>query len=342
MTTDLLPNTRALIARSPFQSELTAFASWLIAERYTPLAVHRHSTRVDAALPRLAPVNESRAYAASDLNAAFALGHGSRSTSTVFRRRAASTRASCGSTAGCLSRRPTIALQAFAVTTISTSLSFVDCRRRHGHITRTPLLTFCSRCRVPRSKRAHARRRGSICRAPRSRTLAPLDAACGRARTLVSTILLRPRSAHLASRREHRYAAHLSRRTAAARAGVVSGAGAACSIDRGSKSGWRDYGILHLIAYYGLRPSESLSLRLDSIDWGADTTSEQHKTHSDLSCRSRQRRRGAPPISPSSATAGPNSSRALLAGALPYRSRSYRLATFSRSSAAGKDRSDPT
>lgn len=51
MTTDLLPNTRALIARSPFQSELTAFASWLIAERYTPLAVHRHSTRVDAALP---------------------------------------------------------------------------------------------------------------------------------------------------------------------------------------------------------------------------------------------------------------------------------------------------
>jgi len=39
------------------------------------------------------------------------------------------------------------------------------------------------------------------------------------------------------------------------------------SIDRRSKGGWRDYTILHLMAYYGLRPSEIISLRLDSIDW---------------------------------------------------------------------------
>jgi site-specific recombinase XerD len=39
------------------------------------------------------------------------------------------------------------------------------------------------------------------------------------------------------------------------------------SIDRTSRSGWRDLCILHLIAYYGLRPSEVVALRLDSIDW---------------------------------------------------------------------------
>lgn len=39
------------------------------------------------------------------------------------------------------------------------------------------------------------------------------------------------------------------------------------SIDRTSRSGWRDLCILHLIAFYGLRPSEVVTLRLDSIDW---------------------------------------------------------------------------
>jgi site-specific recombinase XerD len=39
------------------------------------------------------------------------------------------------------------------------------------------------------------------------------------------------------------------------------------SIDRVSRGGWRDLCILHLIAYYGLRPSEVVRLRLDSIDW---------------------------------------------------------------------------
>ena len=66
MTTNLLPNTRALIARSRFQTELSEFASWLFAEHYTPLAVHRHLTRLDAALPRIPCVNGSRVHAAGD------------------------------------------------------------------------------------------------------------------------------------------------------------------------------------------------------------------------------------------------------------------------------------
>lgn len=39
------------------------------------------------------------------------------------------------------------------------------------------------------------------------------------------------------------------------------------SVDCNSRGGWRDLCILHLIAYYGLRPSEVVGLRLDSIDW---------------------------------------------------------------------------
>jgi len=55
------------------------------------------------------------------------------------------------------------------------------------------------------------------------------------------------------------------------------------SIDRSSRSGWRDYAILHLMAHYGLRPSEIVSLRLDAVDWNGRTVKvEQRKTHSTL------------------------------------------------------------
>jgi integrase len=55
------------------------------------------------------------------------------------------------------------------------------------------------------------------------------------------------------------------------------------SVDRSSKSGWRDYMILHLMAYYGLRASEIAALRVDSIDWDVKTCRvEQSKTQSDL------------------------------------------------------------
>jgi integrase/recombinase XerD len=55
------------------------------------------------------------------------------------------------------------------------------------------------------------------------------------------------------------------------------------SIRRRSPRDWRDYAILHLMAYYGLRPSEVAALRLDAIDWKAATLRvEQRKTRSIL------------------------------------------------------------
>lgn len=55
------------------------------------------------------------------------------------------------------------------------------------------------------------------------------------------------------------------------------------SVDRASRAGWRDYAVLHLMAYYGLRPSEIVTLTLGSIDWTASTLSvKQCKTRSTL------------------------------------------------------------
>lgn len=55
------------------------------------------------------------------------------------------------------------------------------------------------------------------------------------------------------------------------------------SIDVTSKAGWRDLTMLHLMAHYGLRPSEVAALTLDAIDWRAGTLRvEQRKTRSAL------------------------------------------------------------
>lgn len=55
------------------------------------------------------------------------------------------------------------------------------------------------------------------------------------------------------------------------------------SVDRASPAGWRDYAILHLMAYYGLRPSEIVAITLDSIAWETKTLRvAQCKTRSTL------------------------------------------------------------
>ena len=55
------------------------------------------------------------------------------------------------------------------------------------------------------------------------------------------------------------------------------------SVDLASRAGRRDHCILHLMAHYGLRPSEVVALRLDSIDWEAGVLHVvQRKTRSDL------------------------------------------------------------
>ncbi|MDE2451954.1 MAG: tyrosine-type recombinase/integrase [Burkholderiales bacterium] len=55
------------------------------------------------------------------------------------------------------------------------------------------------------------------------------------------------------------------------------------SIRRGDPRGKRDHAILHLMAFYGLRPSEVAALRVDSIDWESGALKvQQSKTRSVL------------------------------------------------------------
>ena len=55
------------------------------------------------------------------------------------------------------------------------------------------------------------------------------------------------------------------------------------SIDRSSKAGWRDHAILHLMAHYGLRPSEIVALEVGSVDFQVRTLRvRQRKTASEL------------------------------------------------------------
>ena len=55
------------------------------------------------------------------------------------------------------------------------------------------------------------------------------------------------------------------------------------SVNRSGKAGWRDYTILHLMAYYGLRPSEIVALEVGSVDFEARTLRvQQRKTASEL------------------------------------------------------------
>lgn len=54
-------------------------------------------------------------------------------------------------------------------------------------------------------------------------------------------------------------------------------------VNRESRTGPRDYAILYLMAHYGLRPSEIVALRCDSIDWKTKILHvEQCKTRSTL------------------------------------------------------------
>ncbi|ACC75960.1 tyrosine-type recombinase/integrase [Paraburkholderia phymatum] len=55
------------------------------------------------------------------------------------------------------------------------------------------------------------------------------------------------------------------------------------SVDRHSRTGWRDHAVLHLMAYYGLRASEVAALTLSSINWESRTLHvQQRKTRSVL------------------------------------------------------------
>ena len=283
MSIELLPNTCTLVAESRFRAELTEFASWLATEQYTPLAIHRHLTRVDAALLRV-PCGTGSPHTAADLNAAFDLGHGSRFNVDGFQAaRRAYTRflEAQGRLLAPPNEDPFAALRReYARYLLELRGLSASARYHHAHT----IADFLARGVALRALSTLTQRDVEAFVVLRARELSrhSMQHVVAHLRSFLRFCYDR---GHLSSRLDQMidtprtYRGELPPRALPWRTVQALLA----SINRAGKSGWRDYCILHLIAHYGLRPSEVVSLTRDSIDWERHTLRVmQHKTRSAL------------------------------------------------------------
>ena len=284
MTADLPPNSRRLIARSTCPRELTDFAEWLSSEGYTAHSSHIHLTYCDHALARLARPHDPSARDIAEVEGAFDTGTGpparrkhSEAAGRAYVRflrarnrlleaqpqdRFAALRREYeqylievrGLSASSRSHHVHTVADFLVRGVASRALSALTQRHVEGFVVlRSRELTRHSMQHVVAHVRAFLR----FC-FERGQLPSRLDEAIDTPRTY----------------RGERPPRALPWRTVQA---LLS------SIDRAGKSGWRDYCILHLIAHYGLRPSEVVSLTLNSVDWERCILHvTQHKTRSAL------------------------------------------------------------
>lgn len=281
MDNALPSNTRALLARSAHAPELRAFAVWLGAQRYTPFVVHLHLLRLEQVLPRLVgPVVGEDA-----LHRAFqAVGRGAPSRPLVFNateraygryllaNRRLCKRADEGRYAALCAdyQRQLLELRGLS-----------QSAREHHAMTVTDFLA-----------------RGLGVDQELS-ALTPVDIerfVALRSREL-SRHSLQHVVAHLRSflrfchdRGEVDQSLDAIETPRTYRGELPPQAlewstvqALIRSVDLASKAGRRDHCILHLMAHYGVRPSEVVALRLDSINWEASVLHVvQRKTNGDL------------------------------------------------------------
>jgi site-specific recombinase XerD len=282
MTTDLLSKTVRLIAGSAWSRELADFAAWLSTEGYTAAPIHIHVIYLGQALARMAQNPGPRDLA--EVEREFDPGGGSPTRRVLF----ASTRRAYVRFLRASDRLLEPAVEdRFATLRREYDQRLVElrglstsARAHHAHV----VSDFLVRGVALRELGAITQQEVEAFVALRSREISRhslqhvvgilrsflrycFDAGCLRARLDQSIDTPRTYRDELLPRA-------LPWDTVQA---------LLASIDRSAKSGWRDYCILHLIAHYGLRPSEVVSLRLDSIDWERRTVHVvQHKTRSTL------------------------------------------------------------
>lgn len=281
MSTELPSNTRALLARSINAPELRAFSAWLGSEHYTPFVIQLHLLRLEQVLPQL-PGPKCKA---QDLRAAFdEVGCGAPTRPPRFR---------------------------------GTERVYARFLLAHGRLlTNEHEGRYATLCRDYQRELLELRGLSTSARGQHARTVADwLDRGLGPEQSLSALTLVDiERYVALRSREVSRHSlqhvvAHLrsflrfchdhgeigrpldaieTPRTyrdelppKALDWSVVQEL--LRSIDLASKAGRRDHCILHLMVHYGLRPSEVVALRLDSINWETGVLHVvQRKTRCDL------------------------------------------------------------
>jgi len=284
MTLDLRTSTRELVNQSPHRQELVEFAAWLEAQHYSDFAGDLHLRRLAFVLPQLARDGHAEGYSADQLEAAFGAEHAPQSRFHGF----AGTRRAYQrflAASGRLRVRPLDERfgelrQGYARYNVELrGLSASSCYQ-HAH-TVADFLARGLRPQQPLSslsrtdvERYILLRSKEVSRHALQHTVAHVRAFLRYAHDL----------GHLPSRLDALDTPRTYRGELPPRAVPWSTVQRLlASIDRQSKAGWRDYCILHLVAHYGLRPSEVVGLRLESIDWDTEVLHVyQPKTSTEL------------------------------------------------------------
>jgi len=284
MTLDLCASTRDWITRSPSRQELLDFGDWLESERYSAFVCDQHLRRLAFVLPRLSRAGRLRTYSSAQLDKAFGP---ERSPLSRLYRFAGTRRAYQRFLLARGRLRVVKADDRFAALRCDYACYLIElrgfslsARLHHAH----EVADFLTRALRPRQQlRSLSRTDVERFILIRSREVSrhSLQHTVGILRSFLRYIhqagLIRAPLDALDTPRTYR--GELPPRAlpwSTVRRLLAS-------IDRRSKAGWRDLCILHLMAYYGLRPSEVVALRLDSIDWDAGVLQvRQCKTRSDL------------------------------------------------------------
>ena len=284
MSLDLCASTQAWITQSLSRLELEDFGNWLEAERYSSFVADQHLRRMAFMLERLSPDGRRRTYRVRQLESAFAPECSPRSRLFRF---AGSRRAYSRylQAQGRLRPEPEVgryaALQHDYQSYLIELRGFARSTREHHGI---EVREFLSRG-LPRGKPLRRVSREDVERHIRVRSQEvsrhSLVHVVGTLRGFMRYLFL---SGHIPSRLDALDAPKTYQGEQPPKALPWSTVRRLLSsIDRRSKAGWRDLCILHLLAYYGLRPSEVAPLRQDSVDWTAGVLHvRQRKTRCDL------------------------------------------------------------
>ena len=284
MSLDLCASTRVWIARSASRRELASFGDWLEAEGYSSFVADQHLRRIAFMLERLSPDGGRRVYSVWQLERSFALECSPRSRLFRF---AASRRV--------YSR---YLLSKGRLRVVSDADRYAALRREYEHY----LIELCGFARSTREHHAIEVREFLSRGLPRGKPLRRVSRedvehyiqlrsqevsrhslvhVVGILRGFMRYLYL---SGHTASRLDALDAPKTYQGEQPPKSLPWSTVRRLlASVDRGSTAGWRDLCILHLLAYYGLRPSEVAPLRLDSIAWDTGVLHvRQRKTRCDL------------------------------------------------------------